>query len=457
MSRSRLVSTCLTVVALLSAVTACGSDESSKDTAAPTTTAASTTTAAGSSTEAPTTDADTAPVTAGPTTDADTVPATDAPTTDAAAVPATEPAEPTGEPIRLGLITRPLYMPFLPAGAEAAIERINDSGGVNGRPLELVTCSNEDNATAAAACAQKFADDPTIVATVGDNNSFGADTNPILENVKVAGVGTSPLGAGDYASPRIFASNSGGLEFLATAAFLYDALGSKNIGMAIIDSPTAQALPGLMDSQVLASRGAKLGGTVNIPVASADVSSQAAALSGLDGQAIALTQDLALRYIQASRQQGYAGPFMLSETVVAASALKEALSPDELKDVYAVTYFDKNSEGYKNFLSDMEMYRSDIVPGDLNAIAWLSVNMFAHVAEGLDEVTREGIWDAMNALSDYDTDGMTQPLDFTTAGTALGGKAPRLVPSVLAVYADVYKDGEYVPVSDDQVPIPVFS
>jgi ABC-type branched-subunit amino acid transport system substrate-binding protein len=416
--------------AVIVGASACGSDDDSSDT----------TTAPTSDTDAPTSDTD------APTSD------TDAPTSDTDA-----PQEATGEPIRLGLITRSLYMDFLPAGAEAAIERVNSNGGVNGRPLELVTCSNEDNATAAAGCAQQFADDPTIIATVGDNNSFGGDSNPILEAARVAGVGTSPIGPGDYASPRIFPSNSGGLQFLATVAFLHDTLGAEDIGMATIDTPTAQQLPDLINSQVLASRGTELGATVAIPLAAADVSSQAAALAGSGGQALALTEDLALRYIAASRQQGFEGPFMLSETVVTAEALQDALSPEDLADVYAISYFDKNSEGYQAFLEEMAEYQPDVVPGDLNAIAWLSVNLFADVAAGLDEVTRESMWEAMDAVSGYDTGGMTPPLDFTTPGTALGGNAPRIFDSVQSVYADVYDDGAYVPVDAEQEPISIFS
>jgi hypothetical protein len=364
----------------------------------------------------------------------------------------------TGDPIRLGLITRPLYVDFAPAGAEAAIERINDAGGIDGRPLELVVCSNEDNANVAADCARQFAADPTIVATVGDNNSFGGDSNPPLEQAMIAGIGTSPLGGADFASPRVFPNNSGGLQFLASAAFLHDDLQAESIGMATVDTPTAQALPGLINNSILGPRGAALSGTVAIPTTAADVSAQAASVAESDGLMLALTGDLALRFIQSSRQQGFEGPFVLSETVVNASAIQEALSPDVAEDIYTLTYYDKNSDGYARFLADMEEYQPDVVPGDLGAIAWLAVNMFEHVAADLPELTRQSVWDAMSSLSDFDTEGMTAgPLDFTTPGTALGGTAPRLVPSVMSVYVDRYEDGEYVPLADEQEAIAIFS
>ena len=368
--------------------------------------------------------------------------------------PATSQA-PEGEPLRIGLISNTTWLELASAGAEAAIARINDAGGVDGRPLELVTCDNQDSANVAATCAQDFAADASLLATVGDVSSFGGDTHPPLEQAGIAGIGTVPLGFADFTEPRVFSATSGGLEFLGIASFLHDELGARAIGMATIDDPTAQALPALVDG-VLAPRGTQLAASVVIPIASADVSSNAAALGDTDGQALALTEDLALRYVRAARQQGFTGPLMLSETVVPASVLEESLSATDLEDVYAITWFDKTSQGYADFLADMEQYQPDVEPGDLGANAWLSVNMFAEVVAGLGEISRSGVYEAMNALSGFDTGGMTPPLDYTVASTALGGAAPRLVPSVLTVFADRYDDGEWVPYAEDQEPIVVF-
>ena len=377
------------------------------------------------------------------------------PSTTAAGSPTTVAAA-KGEPIRLGLITRPEYMTLAPPGAKAAVARINAAGGVKGRPLELVTCSNENNGNTAAACAQKFAGDASIIATVGDNNSFGGDTNPPLEAVKVAGIGTAPLGAGDYASSRVFANNAGGLLFLGGARFLLDK-GSQKIGMVTIDTPTAQALPDLISANVLAPRGAKLVGTAAIPATAADVSTQAASLVGADGQLLALTEDLSARYIRASRQQGFKGPMVFSQTTTRAKSLQDALSPADLEKVYAITYYRKSSDGYAKFLQDMTKYAADTTPGDLNASAWLSVQTFADTAGKLPTISRESVWGAMNSLSNYDTGGMTPlPLDYTKPGTVLGGKAPRLVPSVLSVYFDVIKDGKFVPAADQTNAVALF-
>jgi len=357
--------------------------------------------------------------------------------------------------IHLGMIVNSTYKDVPPTGARAAIGRINEAGGINGRQLELVVCDTEDKAAVAAGCAQKFAADPSIIATVGDVSSFGGDTNPPLEKASVAGVGTVPLTAGDFGANRLFATTSGGLEFLGIASFLYDRVGSRKIGMAVIDDPGAQVLPGLANG-ILATRGAKLSGSVVVPVANADVSANVASLAKSDAQALALTEDVALRYLQAARQQGFTGPIMLSETTVRPELLKARLSPADLEKVYAISWFDKTSTGYADYLADLKKYQPTVQPGDLSANAWLSVNLFAKVAAGLDEVTREKVLVGLNAVSGFDTKGMTLPLDYTVKGTALGGAAPRLVPSSLEVFADRYEDGAWLPYEQVQQPITVF-
>lgn len=361
-----------------------------------------------------------------------------------------------GEPIRLGLISSPSWISYLPQGAEAAIARINATGGINGRPLELVVCDDQRTPTGGAQCAQEFAGDELLVATVGDVTSFGGDSNPVLESAEIAGVGTSIMGAGDFAAARIFGMNPGAMALLGMASFLYDDLGARNIGMAVIQDPVAEALPGLIDAAILGPRDSQLGGTVTISISAADVSPQAAALVDSDGHMLALSEDLVLRYIQASRQQGSTAPIVVAESTTAAETLQENLSPTDLEQVYGISYFNKTSQGYTDYLADMEEFQPDITPSDLSANAWLSVMVFADLAKGLDEVTRANVMAGMAELAGYDTGGMTPPLDFTVAGEALGGAAPRLVPSAQAVFVDRYEDGVWVPYADEQEAIFIF-
>jgi hypothetical protein len=97
-------------------------------------------------------------------------------------------------------------------------------------------------------------------------------------------------------------------------------------------------------------------------------------------------------------------------------------------------------------MSDVEKYDPDAPLNDTVAAGYLSVKVFADVAEDLDTIDRAGVLDAMNNLKDFSTDGMTLPLDFTTPGTALGGNAPRLFDHAAVGYAYRYENENFVAV-----------
>jgi branched-chain amino acid transport system substrate-binding protein len=144
------------VAALLLA--ACGSDDDSDGDATPTTAAPATTTA--QTTTAPS--------------------ATSTPGTTAA-------AEPTGEPVKIGILTS-ITSNFAPwglqvqAGAELAVSEINAAGGVDGRPLELVI-EDDQNAPEEAVPAYERLVEEGVVAVGGIiSSSVGGATAPLAES-----------------------------------------------------------------------------------------------------------------------------------------------------------------------------------------------------------------------------------------------------------------------------------
>src|SRR4051812_17857540 len=71
-------------------------------------------------------------------------------------------------------------LPFMKTAAQAAVDEINDSGGVNGQQLELLTCNEKTDANEALRCAQKAVQEG-VVAVVGSLTSNGAQMMPVLE------------------------------------------------------------------------------------------------------------------------------------------------------------------------------------------------------------------------------------------------------------------------------------
>jgi hypothetical protein len=119
--------------------------------------------------------------------------------------------------------------------------------------------------------------------------------------------------------------------------------------------------------------------------------------------------------------------------------------PGRFRQLYGISYFNKDSAGYAEFRQDTKTYQPNVDLLDVNAISWLAVKIFAKVAATLPSITRQSVRDAMSKQSALSADGMTPVLIYTVPGKALGGSAPRLIAGVQSVYIDRYQDGQWVP------------
>ena len=70
--------------------------------------------------------------------------------------------------------------------AEMVVKKINQEGGINGRPLELVIADDEGDPTKAAMIAKKFVESDKVTAIIGPTRTdTGMAAKPIVEQMKV--------------------------------------------------------------------------------------------------------------------------------------------------------------------------------------------------------------------------------------------------------------------------------
>ena len=70
--------------------------------------------------------------------------------------------------------------------AEMVVKKINDEGGINGRPLQLVIADDEGDPTRAAMIAKKFTESDKVSAIIGPTRTdTGMASKPIIEQMKV--------------------------------------------------------------------------------------------------------------------------------------------------------------------------------------------------------------------------------------------------------------------------------
>jgi branched-chain amino acid transport system substrate-binding protein len=230
-SRRRAAS-CLAVGALAMLAASCSSDSS----AAPTTTAPATTMPVTTMTGATT--ATTTAATGGSTTSAavtTTTPANNDPTTAFATL-----APPTGPQIVMGLVNTEgapgLDFPDIRIDIQAAVDYLNQHGGLGGRPIKIENCTAKGSPESSQSCAQE------LVGKKVEMVLTGLDLFPAYATytaAKIPVVGVLPILPGDYTAKALFLTGGNATTMAAVATVARDTFHAKKIGIVSADNPGA--------------------------------------------------------------------------------------------------------------------------------------------------------------------------------------------------------------------------
>jgi|HubBroStandDraft_6_1064221.scaffolds.fasta_scaffold81842_4 branched-chain amino acid transport system substrate-binding protein len=329
-------------------------------------------------------------------------------------------------------------------GIQAAIRYVNAHGGIKGRPLAAQMCVDNTDPNLAAACATKAANNSSIIAAVGQTTLNGAVVEPVFEHAGLPIVGGFAAVPADFTSPVMFTPTIGGLSGLGAVAAATDLLHAKKVSFVYVQSPAAATEIALVNSVVLAPRHLPAVNAVGVSPTAGDLSSAVAKAAANSPDAIVMFtgQAQANAFVKAARQQGVTTPIVISAGVESPSSVQQQLGSGQ--NLYFYTYFNHSGPFYNAFLSQWQAAGNSPSLADEFALnGWLSVTMFAHVARTLPTVTRASVLDAFSKVTNYSTDGLLPPVSFNKPGTALGGKAPRVVNQTIALVQ--YQNGAFVP------------
>jgi ABC-type branched-chain amino acid transport systems, periplasmic component len=102
-------------------------------------------------------------------------------------------AKPDGAPLMLMVVyegSGPTASPEVAEGAIAAAKAINASGGIKGRPVQIIRCDTKNDPNVAAECGRK-AVSKGVVAMVGNLTLYGGQFMPLMVQHKIASSGSS--------------------------------------------------------------------------------------------------------------------------------------------------------------------------------------------------------------------------------------------------------------------------
>ena len=239
------------------------------------------------------------------------------------------------------------------AGAKIALERVNKSGGVLGKQLELITEDDQTTNPGAVLAFSKLAAQPDIIAFLGPVRSTQthAIANDILKAAKPYCFGGTDPALTKLGNPWMirFRPNDT-YSARVIAAYGIETLGKKN--WALVHSTDAFGTSGnKLLAAAIDKAGAKVATDQGYPNQSQDFTPVVLAIksSGADviGSYFTYENDQAI-FARQAKQLGLTIPWVGSPTTVAAAALK--LAGPALWGTYAVTdYATDSSDAAKEF------------------------------------------------------------------------------------------------------------
>jgi ABC-type branched-subunit amino acid transport system substrate-binding protein len=305
--------------------------------------------------------------------------------------------------------------PDAEGGARAAVEALNDAGGINGKKIDWVFCNTESDPNKATACSREAVADG-VVAVVGQVDVFSPNTLPLLEEAGIPSIGFH--GAGnpiDYTSSAIYPLQGGNPAAYGASGSAVKQLGGQRVAVVYTDVPAGEAMGQLITQSVENTDGLTVAGPIPIPASGiTDYSPYAQKIEDLGADSVVLSSSAASTgpLLRAAEGLGIQ-PIWVHNGFSFGVAELEAMGPlaDNITTIspFPPSTDDKNP-GIAEYNKQLDAAGVgdepiDRRPSGINA--WLSVHAAAEVIEGIEgEVSRESLTQALSEAESIDLFGL---------------------------------------------------
>ena len=353
----------------------------------------------------------------------------------------------------MGAFTGPYDTSFAFDTAKAAAQAINAAGGVQGRPLAILTCDDKFDPNATLDCVRQAVDGHA--AAIISGLMLAGD---YLDAASQAGIPVIPavgFQSAEFQNDDSFPITAGGAGLATAAIAEVLAQGVTNISL-VYDESSGIAKPAAEAAAAgLKAQGITVANIIPMPIDIADASSilAAAEAGGATGVALLVQGSQAAKFITAADQADsklLIGSYDLSLEPATIKTLGPAadgvLMASSFRQLTDVT-----NPGVKEFLAEMTAYDPTMKTDDWS-IPGVGIGTYTAthlVGEALSNATTPdaaGVLAALPKITDFDI-GITAPIDFSKPNTTF-------IPTFTRVFNTSYffsqiKDTVLVPLSDE--------
>lgn len=326
-------------------------------------------------------------------------------------------------------------------GAEAAAEKINASGGVNGRSITIVACDTKGIPTNSDECGHTAVAD-NAMAVVGAYDLTGG----YYSAIQAAGMPSiAPYGYTEDLINPVAYPISAAIPAIAGEFALLSSLGMKKIAFAVADTTTERAGLPLLLGPIEKGTGAQVDA---VPVESDQADFSPIVTKTEQAQAVAsgLAANQTSQLISAAEQAGSTAPIAAEDSGLPApaiAALGSLANGVYIVDPFLPATFTQNA-AVEEFDTWMDKVAPQATKDSEAENAYESVELFAAAAAGHPSLTRSSLIASLNKISGLNL-GLGAPIQFTKPSSAVPAFTRMFNTGV--VFTRI-QDGKLVPLSD---------
>jgi branched-chain amino acid transport system substrate-binding protein len=320
-----------------------------------------------------------------------------------------------GEPIRVGMVSDGATQAFDNTdelrAAEAAAEYWNNhKGGIDGRPVEVVTCETGADPGGATDCANQLVEEGVVAVTL----SQSAVTESLWEPLRTAGVPTFWLqGSGAVAADAqsSFLMFNPDLTLFALPLAVAEAEDADKVAFVVIDVP--QALEGLQgDMETYFDAAGLEQEIVAIPPGTADMTSQMQDVvnGGADVVQVVGNDAFCIAAFNGLNAVGFEGE-VTTITQCITDATREGVPGDVLEGTYitsAIALGATDDPTFQLYLAIIDAYGQDVtdVENATSMGGYVAMSSLLTSLEGATgDITRESVIETIGSMSESDLPG----------------------------------------------------
>ena len=349
----------------------------------------------------------------------------------------------SGEPVLVATVSNessPVPQPFYKPAVLAAAKAVNCDGGIQGRPLKMLTCDGNPytDPNNGQNCARE-AIEAGVVASAASASPDQAIAQAFNNaGIPMVGVALNLVG---LTSPYSFNSSSGAPGIVAgPVAAMWDK-GARNIRVLVFQSNLVGAINSFANSALEPRGGTMLDPVQYPPDPSADDSAVIqATVNGADGILLALNAVTNIKVIQELRAAGYKGLIATAATLAEPEVMEGIGAKEAKKLILAAGFYPATANehaGIAEYNADMDRYAPKISRVDASISGWAAVKVIADALNKAPTIDKNAL---NTVLQTYKITLDVGPvIDFANGGNAYG--IPRVFTPMIS--AQTYKNGKY--------------